>query len=166
MAKPPFSVKDSVRNGSGHRQCAGLWKAAFDIAYQSQDPFFCPQCRLDTQSSELSTRKAPIATLNEKLMVVKNQMSNSQQNGPPTTTPPSPSTTSNQADSEAASEVPSDILLQPENTQQQGTYPQLHAISCQLDKKFNVVIYGIEECPKAGPAEPVRLLSGHGRINF
>ena len=30
-----------------HRQCAGLSKAAFDLASQSQDPFFCPQCRLD-----------------------------------------------------------------------------------------------------------------------
>ena len=51
-------------------------------------------------------------------------MSNSQQS-PSTTTPPSSSTISNQADSEAATEVPSDIPPQPQYTQQQGTYSQL-----------------------------------------
>ena len=116
---------------------------------QSQDPFFCPQCRLDIQSRELSTLKAAIATLNEELTAVKNQLSNSQPS-PSTTTPLSSSTTSNQADSKAASEVPRDIPLQTQHTQQQGTYPQVQ-YSRQPDKKFNVVIYGIEECPKGTP---------------
>ena len=132
-----------------HRQCAGLSKAAFDFASQSQDPFFCPQCRLDIQSRELSTLKAAIATLNEELTAVKNQLSNSQPS-PSTTTPSSSFTTSNQADSKAASEIPRDIPLQPQHIQQQGTYPQVQ-YSRQPDKKFNVVIYGIEECPKGTP---------------
>ena len=95
--------------------------------------------RLDIQSRELSTLKAAIATLNEELTAVKNQFSNSQPSPSTTITPLSSSTTSNQADSKAASEVPRDIPLQPQHTQQQGTYPQVQ-YSCQPDKKFNVVI--------------------------
>ena len=51
-----------------HRQCAGLSKTAFDLASQSQDPFFCLHSCLDTQRRELLTLKA--ATLNEELTAV------------------------------------------------------------------------------------------------
>ena len=97
-----------------HRQCAGLSKTAFDLASQSQDSFFCRYCRLDTQSRELLTLNAAIATLNEELTAVKNQMSNSQQS-PSNTTSPSSSATSNQVDSKAAPELPSDTPLQPQH---------------------------------------------------
>ena len=40
-----------------HCQCAGLSKAAFTTASQSQDPFFCLQCCLATQSRELPWTK-------------------------------------------------------------------------------------------------------------
>ena len=82
-------------------------------------------------------------------MAESNVIKSSQQS-PSTTTPPSSSTTSNLVGSEAASGLPSDIPLQPQHTQQQGTYPPVQH-SCQPDRKFNVVIYGIEECPKGTP---------------
>ena len=67
----------------------------------------------------------------------------------PATTSLSSFTTSNQADSKAASDVPSDIPLQPQCTQQQGTYLQVQ-YSHQPDKS-SIFIYGIEECPKGTP---------------
>lgn len=131
-----------------HCQCARLSKAAFTAASQSQDAFFCPQCHLATQSRELLSLKATIATLNEELLAVKNKLSNSL--SPSTTALPSSSTTFNQSNYEAAPEVPSNIPLQFQYTWQQGTHSQVQ-YSCQPDKKFSIVIYVIEECPKGSP---------------
>ena len=50
-----------------HRHCAGLSKAAFHEVCKSDQPFFCPQCRLDNQSLEIASLRDLVTALSSKL---------------------------------------------------------------------------------------------------
>ena len=53
-----------------HTRCAGLSKAAFKAVSESDDPFYCPQCRLDKQDLELKSLRVLACSLSSKLSAV------------------------------------------------------------------------------------------------
>jgi len=50
-----------------HRHCAGLSRKAFEQVSKSDDPFFCPQCRLDKQDMEIQSLRQLVSSLSSEL---------------------------------------------------------------------------------------------------
>lgn len=64
-----------------HRRCAGLNKAAFNLASKSQSsPFFCPQCRLDKQEMEIQSLKKLVTNLAGQLTLACDELNSLKQN--------------------------------------------------------------------------------------
>ena len=58
-----------------HRQCAGLFKAAFQETSSSEDPFNCPRCLIYQQSRELEALKRTVQSLSNELSDLKSEVS-------------------------------------------------------------------------------------------
>lgn len=116
-----------------HRGCAGLSKAAFKLVCESDKPFFCPNCRLDKQTLELSSLREMVTSLTCDLEALKKLI---QPLGTPSEKPisyasavngPSPSQLS-----QSRSPVPTLKDLFPSSNP-------------DTERKFNLIISGIEE---------------------
>ena len=103
-----------------HRKCAGLSSSTFQHLSDSNKPFLCVYCLLSNQAVQIAELKSTLAQLTSKL---SNDSSN---------LPASPNTPSNPPDGTAA--VPTK-LDKPKPS-------MVHS-----EKKFNIVVYGIEESP-------------------
>ena len=62
---------ENMCNAWLHRQCAGLSKPAFDALTVSENPFYCPHCRLLNYESQLSDLKESIKLLENKVTVLE-----------------------------------------------------------------------------------------------
>ena len=132
-----------------HRGCAGLSKAAFQLASSSPKPFLCPPCRLVEHASELQTLKSTVNALCEELSALKDYLKGkeSQTSPAPTNIAPEP------VDDSAIAPAPV-TRTDPEYTTER--IKKLPHLSFIHDKKFNLVIFGVDECPEAplGQSEP------------
>ena len=117
-----------------HRTCASLSKPAFDLACKSNNPFFCPNCRLDVQDKEILSLKSTINNLATELASLKKSSTNS--------------ISYSQAVSNNLPAVQSSVhpVDKPEKLHRNPVSPTPTVIA--RDRKQNVVIYGIPECPK------------------
>ena len=124
-----------------HRGCAGLSKAAFQLASSSPKPFLCPPCRLVEHASELQTLKCTVSALCEELSALKDCLKGieSQTSPPPTNIAPEP------VDDSAIAPAPV-TRTDPEHTTER--IKKLPHLSFTHDKKFNLVIFGVDECPE------------------
>ena len=114
---------DGSCQGWLHRQCAGLSKKRFQIIGESSDPFYCPHCMLHRQACEIKDLKETISLLTSRIESLNPCLSDDQQHKPP-----------------------------PQKEQSStSAQPSRSDNSNSLDRKFNVVIYGINECPRATP---------------
>ena len=57
-----------------YRRCAGLSKGAFEIVSKSNDPFFCPQCRLDKQELDIKSLRDLVIDISGQLKIVSNKL--------------------------------------------------------------------------------------------
>ena len=103
-----------------HHKCAGLSSLTFQPLSNSNKPLLCVYCLLSNQAIQIAELKSTLAQLTSKL---SNDSSN---------LPASPNTPSNPPDGTAA--VPTK-LDKPKPS-------MVHS-----EKKFNIVVYGIEESP-------------------
>ena len=121
-----------------HRKCAALSKAAFVAATNSDSPFTCMQCRLNYQESEITSLKSTINKLADTVEVLTSKLATvtmgtpTDGNGAVIVPPVETSTTTNSRDN-------SNVKVQPK--------PK----NGSSDRKFNVVIHGISECPAGMP---------------
>ena len=124
-----------------HRGCAGLSKAAFQLASSSPKPFLCPTCRLVEHASELQTLKSTVNALCEELSALKDYLKGkeSQTSPAPTNIAPEP------VDDSAIAPAPV-TRTDPEYTTER--IKKLPHLSFIHDKKFNLVIFGVDECPE------------------
>ena len=116
-----------------HRKCAGLTHQAFAKLSKSDDPYFCVYCTLEIKNKEISALKEQIKVLTSKL-----NAQSSYQPQPSNQTEMVQSlnhTTNNRGSSASSSSIPVNI-------------DRRKAPPLSLDKKFNVVMYGISECPQ------------------
>ena len=101
-----------------HRQCAGLSVSAFKLLDNSEEPYLCPNCKLDAQKIEMDNLKKQIADLRsvveQKITLPTTNISNS-----------STRSFSSPSSSSASS----------------------HHFSANI-LKFNIVMYGIAESPE------------------
>ena len=128
------------------RRCAGLSKGAFSLLKDSSSPFHCPSCRLDAQSQEIATLKESVSVLSGELANLKLRLD---------------------------SEVPqanSAVLSQSLPGEGFSSLPQVShnhahaAAASSSDKKFNLLFFGIAECPK-GTKFHERLRLDHASIS-
>ena len=136
---------DGLCQGWLHRGCAGLTKTAFSTVSRSEDPFFCPHCRLDYHNKEITFLKDTLKSLMEELkhsnanMIEQNSDSNNVENNVENVPP---STTYAEVISSSCKKT---ILNSNSETTVQKRQNKFVPIQ---EKKFNVLIFGIQECPK------------------
>ena len=58
-----------------HRRCAGLNKKAYSSLSDSNDPFFCPHCRMNKQELELESLRNLVSSLSAHLSLVSDELS-------------------------------------------------------------------------------------------
>ena len=149
-----------------HRRCAGLSKLAFTNLCESscKNPFYCPNCRLEQQSLEISSLKSAISKLISDLADLKHCVSSD----PCSRSSLEASLHSAEGSSNDTSLSYSRVVAMgspstPEvkNPAMQATTPSVSPTGANTkadDRKFNLVVYGIKECEK-GVARMKRLLS-------
>lgn len=117
-----------------HRQCAGLTKGQFAKAAESDSPYYCLHCTVSMQNTEICKLKQLVSELTA---IIK------------------PSTPLQTSATIATNVLPSN---QVHNNQQNSVTIQHSnpASSQSTDRKFNLVIYGLNECPN-GTSRPERV---------
>ena len=103
-----------------HRKCAGLSSETFQHLSDSNKPFLCVYCLLPNQAVQIAELKSTLAKLTSKLSIDSSDL------------PASPNTPSN---------PPVDTAAVP--TKLDKPKPSM----VHSEKKFNIVVYGIEESP-------------------
>lgn len=147
-----------------HRRCAGLSKLAFSklCSVSNTKPFYCPNCRLEQQSLEISELKSTLSKVVVELAKFKENVSKA----------PSPCECSETFTSEEGSPSSMPLLYSKVASADCSSTPVVARLSkatrasvkppgskTTVDtKKFNLVVYGIKECEK-GLARMKRVLS-------
>ena len=114
-----------------HRCCAGLSKVLFNVWIDSDDPFYCPHCRLSRHAELLSSMQSTIQSLLQDVASLKSRQSESMELGAPTGSLDSGTDTSNQGTTQQTQPK----IITPRNN------PGIFS-----DRKFYLVIQGIPEC--------------------
>ena len=135
---------ESTCNAWIHRQCAGLSQTLYKMLQEGEDPFYCPHCRLSIQENQLQELKSTIDNLTQEVTALKvpaspiNEVINPQGSSP-----------KSQLDTQSNPVV----SVTNRQTQSATTAKKFDKADdkAQGDRKFNVVIYGINECSKGTP---------------
>ena len=115
-----------------HRKCAGVTRPAFDRLGDSDAVYLCSYCMLVSQSNEISKLSNIITELNSAITSLTGTIKSLQSS---VTNQPSMTTDTNNI------------------SQSEPTTSKVNKVEDQVqgDRKFNVVIYGINECGKGTP---------------
>lgn len=132
-----------------HRTCAGLTDPAFDDLRNSDDRFYCYQCFVASHTSEIKDLRNTIAELTKELSTLRSllpvEASSTQKHNVPV---PIPLSYSSAVKSKGSTDFSSeDVAPSPHHSL--PPKPQSH--SDRNERKFNVVIIGLAECPKGTP---------------
>ena len=115
-----------------HRQCSGLSKANFQSVLPSSNCFYCTKCVIDKQLNDISKLKQKVAYLMEAVSKIQPVVSS------------------------VSLPVSSPILF-PKLGIPSGTTPP--ATRSARDRKFNLVLYGINKSSKSTPSTGQKLQS-------
>ena len=122
-----------------HKKCAGLSKSAFVAATKCDSPpFACMQCRLNHQESEITSLKSTISKLVENVEVLTSKLA--------TLTTETPTD-----GNEDVAESPVETSATKKYTNDSKVMAQPKPKNGSSERKFNVVIHGISECPAGTP---------------
>ena len=122
-----------------HRKCAGITRIGYDKLGESTIPFLCSYCTLVKQHNEIDSLKDTIKTLTSKLSNLEASLNPNASQLPQSMETDSPDTINRTATQQT-----------PTATTEPKTKPPSRGIH-PGERKFNVVIYGVAECPKATP---------------
>ena len=132
-----------------HRKCVCMTKKLYVALGQSDEPYLCPHCAFAQYEQEIDSLKDQVKSLSEELTLLNMQQSKSN-NLRDNTFP----------DSVNALHSETNQSVNPDNDQQSST--QIPTVSntglskppngiLPGDRKFNVIIFGLKECPKGTP---------------
>ena len=127
-----------------HRTCAGLTDPAFDELRNSDQHFYCYQCFVAFHKSEIKDLRNTVASLTKELSNPRSQLSrevSSVQKHYAPAKDPTPSSYSG-----VVSKVPKVTTTQDVPSPHLPPKPKP-----QVDHKFNLVIFGLDECPGSTP---------------
>lgn len=117
-----------------HRKCVGLSKCAYDSASESDSPFYCLFCMQSFYNNVITELKDQISLLTSKL----------NQSLTETVSQPPASSTSNNTPA-AVTTTPSSSANVPPH---QPLAPIASSSRHDSGRKFNIVLFGLEECSK------------------
>ena len=131
-----------------HRCCAGLTKLSFEsLSSESGNPFSCANCKMEAQSSQIAELQSAVADLLLRLsaLIGLNQPSSPASVSTPALVPGSVPTESSPA---IANPGRTSYTSAAAQSNSQHTLPALarRSLVNDLDRKFNIVVYGIPEC--------------------
>ena len=139
-----------------HRWCAGVHKDNYAALASSVEPFFCPSCRLHEHQQLISSLVATADELKEEIRVLKHEQVTSvtetmleqeqRENATEAVTLPGrPSYASAVAPVQTTN-------ARPTNRSQAAAPRDDRPVSgMPIDRKANIVVFGIEECAKGTP---------------
>ena len=133
-----------------HRKCSGLTSELFDIVSKSNKPLRCCYCMLTHQRSEINTLKHLVESLTIKISSLESKTVE-------TSTIVNPQPPPNQTPKKTQFQSPSNPIQSSDSTCQHKyiapTFkkPATPDDKMQNDRKFNIVVYGIDECSKGTP---------------
>jgi len=126
-----------------HRQCAGLSQRLFEIYQKGDDPFHCPNCRLTMQHHYIQELKSTIESLHKEILHLKAQSNDTAVIDPPNSVQESENSilqaTSGVSAEPATARPVQEIATTASKKADNKSYE---------DRKYNVVIYGINECDR------------------
>lgn len=117
-----------------HSKCAGLSKTRLAEVSKDNNTFYCPQCQLARQSVELASLMSYIESLSTDMARMKNQLDS-------LLAPSDHATQAESAPSGPSRSTYAKIVSRDSNPQPILKVPP-------QDRKSNLVIYGIAECPQ------------------
>ena len=125
-----------------HRHCAGLSLALFEEISRSDDPFFCPSCCAAQNQAEIISLKSALASLTSEVSTLKASCDQimSQRVAPSTIN-----------DNPAAPEQPRGTQPSPNAGLESSPKPIALTKPADENRKFNLVVYGIEESASGTP---------------
>ena len=136
-----------------HRYCASVSESAYkSLTSENSVPFYCFCCYKAQKEEQLSNLLAVVDSLKEEINALKGAAASTTAasgcDGPPgTLTQPE------------VAKVERPIMIPASLTSESTTAnPALHSAIPNQDKKFNIVVYGINECPP-GMSKAARLQS-------
>ena len=122
-----------------HRQCAGLSRPRFIEISKSKNPFYCPCCLLIRQSEEITLLRSQLSELHSEFCQFKNQFSQ----------PITNVNTSCQTNHDKVNSNNKSLPVTPRhNFNSSSPVAPSQNSGSSLDRKFNLVVYGIPENPK------------------
>ena len=141
-----------------HRRCAGLSKEAFTSVSKSNDPFFCPQCRLNQQELDLKSLRDMVANLSSHITIIADELATVKQqvdelkainqNAPSATSAvQSVSMSYASALDTAAEDGPRSKVKANASTSAYSPTP----VPDLSDRKYNLLIFGLKESTKGTP---------------
>lgn len=135
-----------------HRRCAGLTKSALTEISKSDHPFHCPHCRLNLQEMELKSLKDLVTNLSTHLSMVSDELT-SVKNQLADTNKPDQSHSYADATKGIAASAAASSSSKPQHKLANKPNPTAtdRGGSKQNERKFNIVIYGIDEQAKGTP---------------
>ena len=129
-----------------HRKCVGLTKNAFTSISNSNEPYLCPYCSNNYYKKEIKELNELVKTLSDRLSSIERQ-----------TIPPDATHSTELASNEVINQLlpnqPSQSSESLNSTRNRTATPLTGKPPASLpdnsvDRKFNLVIYGVKEHPK------------------
>lgn len=146
-----------------HRSCAGLPDPAFDLIHNSDEKFYCFPCSMASHALDVKELRSVVASLSKDLAdlrssiaspVVNNQLryadvvSSSNVNTGSSSASPAPPLVP------ASSALPHSSVPPPRSTASGVLHPLApppRSASTADERKYNIVVFGVDECPKGTP---------------
>lgn len=129
-----------------HRRCAGLSRDSFDAVSRSNSPFYCPQCRMNTQGEELLLLRESIHHLTAAVLELKSTVARLEASENVSVPQFSPAMVTQSS--------PPSVLAPPHSSR---SVPK-------SDSKYNLIFFGISECAKVTKYHD-RVRSDHASIS-
>jgi hypothetical protein len=123
-----------------HRHCAGLSMTSFKAVSSSSAPFLCPRCIIAQQSQEISVLKSSMAELSVEVDALKAQFASLVRHSDVTL-----------PNSSSDDQQHSMVLTNSSETHGASplyTLPAPPVHRPREERKYNVVLYGLPECPQ------------------
>ena len=131
-----------------HRYCAAVTENHYKEIVNSKAPFMCLFCTQKTHSEEITSLRSEVDSLKLALAQVQQQLSSTQRD----TALPTPTLSSDQSHvhvSETKSSYASALNVNRNAPPRRSTVQSV--TGRHIDRKFNIVVYGLQECPNGSP---------------
>ena len=134
--KSSCTVCEGNCNAWVHKTCLGLNKQAYDALSESDSPYLCPHCMINKQTQEIDSLKQLVKASTNDLALIKNRSSASGEN----------LNQSSASYNDSGTVTNKDTIAGSSPNRYQTTFNSSMNYP-STDRKFNVIVYGIDENP-------------------